>query len=345
MKAEARTPYSVNRGFKPTMSRDARYESDCRDLVLEGARIDKIVSVLELTDLIPLWEDEINIDYVDEANDSWEALASFVRVIQASLDVPDRYEATNESIPLALLRTLSLDLIPSSGRLHWSSYVRSIFPEHYYWSDVNEDEVNKAEEDESYDLSADQVSAITNFTQLYDLMLEHNGPTGAELDGQLHRLTFRKHQTKAAFPDRKSRINMAIEVACTIRKWLKNRVLFVTETGRIGHGPEGTSNGDEVFSLFGAEIPFVLHPVKDSKYYRLVGEAYVHGVMDGELWHLEGGPSIDPIASYARRFESREGLPLVETTPLEGWDGRVPRGQGTLRPAIPNLVVEDVTLV
>lgn len=345
MKLEGRTPYSVNRGFKPTMLRNPQHEGDCRRLTIEGARIDKIASILELTDVITLLSDEMDKDYSDDAYDPWESLAGFIRIIQATLDVPDHYESTNESMLLALLRTLTIDFIPSSGRLHWSSYVRSAFPEHYYWPQKSEEEISKAQEDEPYDLSADQVATGPSLIRLYDLMLEHNGPKGSALDEQLHRLVFRKHQPRVAFPDLKSRILMAIELATTIQKWLNDRVLFVTETGRLGNGPQGTSVGDEIFSLFGAEIPFVLCPVVDSKNYRLIGESYVHGIMDGELWHLEGGPPIDPVASYARRFESRESLPLAETTPLEGWDGRVPKGQGTLRPAISNLEIEDVTLV
>jgi hypothetical protein len=40
--------------------------------------------------------------------------------------------------------------------------------------------------------------------------------------------------------------------------------------------------GDKVVVLFGAELPFILRQDKDG-HYQVIGEAYVHGVMDGEV--------------------------------------------------------------
>jgi hypothetical protein len=58
----------------------------------------------------------------------------------------------------------------------------------------------------------------------------------------------------------------------------------------MGIGPVGVRPGDEVWSLIGGHVPFVLCPSNHDndtargKYYKLVGESYVHGIMDGELW-------------------------------------------------------------
>lgn len=38
--------------------------------------------------------------------------------------------------------------------------------------------------------------------------------------------------------------------------------------------------GDQVCILFGGNTPFVLRPCNE--YYQLVGECYIHGMMDGE---------------------------------------------------------------
>ncbi|KAF4537173.1 Heterokaryon incompatibility protein or allele [Lasiodiplodia theobromae] len=71
------------------------------------------------------------------------------------------------------------------------------------------------------------------------------------------------------------------------------RVVFKTDNGLIGLGPDYMSEGDEVWDLVGGEVPFLLSPETsdsdhgDRRRYRLVGECYVHGIMSGELWEDE----------------------------------------------------------
>lgn len=70
------------------------------------------------------------------------------------------------------------------------------------------------------------------------------------------------------------------------------RTLFITESGLIGMGPSSMTVGDEVYVLFGGNLPFilsdsgkqaVLEPGQaPQKLYYLRGDAYVHGIMDGE---------------------------------------------------------------
>ncbi|CAO2655431.1 Nn.00g104950.m01.CDS01 [Neocucurbitaria sp. VM-36] len=62
------------------------------------------------------------------------------------------------------------------------------------------------------------------------------------------------------------------------------RLLFVTERGFLGMGPQALEVGDEIWVLAGADVPFVLRPSKSSsREFSLVGEAYVHGAMQGEV--------------------------------------------------------------
>jgi len=67
------------------------------------------------------------------------------------------------------------------------------------------------------------------------------------------------------------------------------RRFFVTRQGYIGLGPAETQCGDQVHILRGARLPFLLretrspiHPQVDGAAYRMVGEAYVHGITRGE---------------------------------------------------------------
>ncbi len=60
------------------------------------------------------------------------------------------------------------------------------------------------------------------------------------------------------------------------------KVVFRTNQGQIGTALSSTRIGDEVWVLAGATIPFVLRPNRDG-HYRLLGQAYVHGIMHGEV--------------------------------------------------------------
>jgi hypothetical protein len=66
------------------------------------------------------------------------------------------------------------------------------------------------------------------------------------------------------------------------------RKLFTTSQKWLGLGPECLEQGDEVWLLKNATVPFILRPHRESQY-TLVGEAYVHGIMHGELVDAPGG--------------------------------------------------------
>ena len=64
---------------------------------------------------------------------------------------------------------------------------------------------------------------------------------------------------------------------------------FITQAGMIGVGPRDAQVGDEVWVFLGGRMPFVLRPIKLSleaeeteDYHEYIGQAYVHGIMDGE---------------------------------------------------------------
>ena len=60
----------------------------------------------------------------------------------------------------------------------------------------------------------------------------------------------------------------------------KNRKFARTEKGYYVLGPKVMEEGDIICVLFGGKLPFCLRPWRDQ--YLLVGECYVHGLMDGE---------------------------------------------------------------
>lgn len=64
---------------------------------------------------------------------------------------------------------------------------------------------------------------------------------------------------------------------------LKNRRFAVTESGYFGLVPRGTVHGDQVCVLEGINVPFVLREAEGDDNFELVGECYVHGIMQGEV--------------------------------------------------------------
>lgn len=62
-----------------------------------------------------------------------------------------------------------------------------------------------------------------------------------------------------------------------------DRRLFRSVKGFLGLCPASSDVGDSVWVLPNAKVPFVLRPRKNTGHYELLGEAYLHGCMNGEI--------------------------------------------------------------
>ena len=70
----------------------------------------------------------------------------------------------------------------------------------------------------------------------------------------------------------------------------QGKCFAVSEKGYMAITPPGTKEGDMICLIMGAEVPFILRPLleddrglmNEGECYALVGECYVHGMMDGE---------------------------------------------------------------
>lgn len=60
------------------------------------------------------------------------------------------------------------------------------------------------------------------------------------------------------------------------------RRLFITNQGYVGIGSDIVRNGDVCCVVSGCRVPYVLRSTGRTSYL-VVGEAFVHGVMNGEL--------------------------------------------------------------
>jgi hypothetical protein len=69
--------------------------------------------------------------------------------------------------------------------------------------------------------------------------------------------------------------------------------LFVSDNANVwGAAPESALPDDEIFVLMGCSVPVVLRKLTDREY-RLVGECFCYGYMDGEAWRTSEGKELD----------------------------------------------------
>lgn len=76
--------------------------------------------------------------------------------------------------------------------------------------------------------------------------------------------------------------NDAENYLSSLEDWQRGRVYIKTRDGRLGLAPAGSLVGDIVVVLYGARVPHILRHEPEPHKYRLVGEAYVRGIMAGQ---------------------------------------------------------------
>jgi hypothetical protein len=68
------------------------------------------------------------------------------------------------------------------------------------------------------------------------------------------------------------------------------RRLMETSKGYVGLAHAQSQSGDTIALLQGASVPIILRPCESG--YKVIGEAYVHGIMDGEYWNAQNDASM-----------------------------------------------------
>ena len=74
-------------------------------------------------------------------------------------------------------------------------------------------------------------------------------------------------------------------IAATNR-WALRLNLCVTKNKYLGHVPITANAGDLICVILGAGAPFVIRPDPTGNTYQLIGECYVHGMMNGEAMRM-----------------------------------------------------------
>lgn len=74
---------------------------------------------------------------------------------------------------------------------------------------------------------------------------------------------------------------MGLHYFNALSTWSQGRVFSATTNDLLGWVPKGAAKDDVICIFFGADVPYVLRP-DGPDHYRLIGESYIHGVMEGE---------------------------------------------------------------
>jgi hypothetical protein len=78
-----------------------------------------------------------------------------------------------------------------------------------------------------------------------------------------------------------ARLHSTAPALCELHNRMRDRVVFRSSDGRLGIANDTIRQGDSLYVLIGAEVPFILR--KDTKGNRiLVCEALMNGIMEGE---------------------------------------------------------------
>ena len=123
--------------------------------------------------------------------------------------------------------------------------------------------------------------APDEFGQIFALLIDTAAGSSPSFPDQPTLSTKRKLTIENLQVRRPARTYRHMQVA--IKAAVQRRRLGMTMQRYLGLFPQGTEVGDQVCVFTGGWVPFVIrrHQAKDG--YQLVGECYLHGIMDGEV--------------------------------------------------------------
>ncbi|GIC94867.1 uncharacterized protein Aud_002197 [Aspergillus udagawae] len=125
-------------------------------------------------------------------------------------------------------------------------------------------------------------AGLTNWSAVQSSMFLH-GPAAISdeetLDANFAAFISRSvaQRTRASQAGKGDRLQFLMDMQVV----MANRQVFTTKRGFLGIGPRALREGDTCCILFGAMVPIMLRRKPNSRYV-LVGESYVHGIMQGE---------------------------------------------------------------
>jgi hypothetical protein len=78
-------------------------------------------------------------------------------------------------------------------------------------------------------------------------------------------------------------LSRGYEFGIAMGRATNGRRMFKTERSHLGLGPYRIQEGDQVWVIFNATMPFILRPTGNTNEFNLVGDCYMQGFMHGEM--------------------------------------------------------------
>ena len=105
------------------------------------------------------------------------------------------------------------------------------------------------------------------------------------------RLTDTYHFNGRMGPENDEMMPSASQYFAAVSRVLLGRTFMASATGLMCLGPSETQPNDAIFVVLGSDVPFILRPIENGDF-TFVGECYVHGIMDGELFKTGPDPHV-----------------------------------------------------
>lgn len=189
-------------------------------------------------------------------------LEAFWRTIISDLDPKDRSQGS--SAPASLAQDFEAYVRPDKAHAKWEASKALPMPNKPSWlQPPNIDPVVVAASERERDMDVSTSDDGYNEEDVFS-SLRGRDPVGQERRGDEYR-------------------DVILQAGNLYRKF------FTTEKGYIGLGLKEIAAGDVVTFFTGARVPFVLRSQSGISEYLLVGDCYVHGVMNGEAFRRGSG--------------------------------------------------------
>jgi len=88
---------------------------------------------------------------------------------------------------------------------------------------------------------------------------------------------------------RENQSEMLLDFLYALSGHWEGRALCSSGDGRLALVPQQTRESDSIFLPFGSRVPFIVRKAESD--WKLIGECYVHGIMQGELF---AGSRVEP---------------------------------------------------
>lgn len=202
-----------------------------------------------------------------------------------TLNTEQRYKCSGSSVPIVELTANGKEL--SITGILWDHVTTIITSDDHpgYMEDL------KTQIGQTYEPTQESLSDAWLRTTCTDLTLYEEDETRWTASSTSHCKELRKRSNQ----------NQANSYGAFIKAMAHHqgrRPFIVTKAGRLGLSTRHVREGDIIAIILGSEVPLLLRGCGDGKY-RLVGECYVHGFMDGEAL-ADARKKRDSLSDYSR---------------------------------------------